>query len=215
MADAARAAEDVQKNRIRCSELQKVIGYMEKERSRLLEIMERKQQLRIGAPKEGQETIFQALGDGISEMERELREAGKELRQVTLEWKGAEVKGRIVMDASRSDVTWMAASGTQSSKAEIGPSGESGYGVNRKGSLEDQSPMSSAGMFAEEGSGTERICGYAGIYESCQQNDMEVDEHKSLEELGFVPRAVSDSAWWRELLRVKYMCPKKCKDDVL
>ena len=41
--DAARAAEDAQKNRKRCSELQKVIEYIEKERSRLLQIMERKQ----------------------------------------------------------------------------------------------------------------------------------------------------------------------------
>ena len=42
VADAARAA-DAQKNRRRCSELQKVIEYMEKERSRLLDITERKQ----------------------------------------------------------------------------------------------------------------------------------------------------------------------------
>ena len=34
-------------------------------------------------------------------------------------------------------------------------------------------------------------------YESCQQIDMEVDENKSLEQLGFVPSAVSDSAVWQ------------------
>ena len=43
---------------------------------------------------------------------------------------------------------------------------------------------------------------------SCQ--DMEVDSDKSLEEVGFVPSAVSDSAGWHEPLRVKHMCDKKC-----
>ena len=46
VAHAARAAEDAQKNRIRSSELQKVIEHVEKERSRLLEIIERKQKLK-------------------------------------------------------------------------------------------------------------------------------------------------------------------------
>ena len=54
-----------------------------------------------------------ALEDEISEMERELREAGAELRKVTLEWKGSEATGRTDMDAARSGVTWMAASGTE------------------------------------------------------------------------------------------------------
>ena len=70
-------AEDAQENGTRCSELHKVIEYMDKESSRLLAIMERKQKLRIGAPEESQETIFQimlALEDEISEIERELRE---------------------------------------------------------------------------------------------------------------------------------------------
>ena len=35
--------------------------------------------------------------------------------------------------------------------------------------------------------------------ESCQ--DMEEDDDKSLEEMGFVPSAVSDSARWRRALR--------------
>ena len=82
VADAARAAEDAQENRTRCSELHKVIEYMEEERSRLLG---------IGAPEESQETIFQimlALEDEISEIESELREGRQELRQVTVEWQG-------------------------------------------------------------------------------------------------------------------------------
>ena len=35
-------------------------------------------------------------------------------------------------------------------------------------------------------------------YESCQQNDVEVDRDESLKKLSFVPGAVSDSAGWRE-----------------
>ena len=36
-------------------------------------------------------------------------------------------------------------------------------------------------------------------YMFCQ--DMEVDDDKSLEELGFGPSTVSDSAWWSEFSR--------------
>ena len=43
-------------------------------------------------------------------------------------------------------------------------------------------------------------------YESCQQNDMEVDKDEGMEELSFIPSAVSVLAGWREPLRVKYMC---------
>ena len=40
-------------------------------------------------------------------------------------------------------------------------------------------------------------------YEWCQQNEMDVDTTKSLEELGFIASAVSDSAGWREPFKVK------------
>ena len=43
--------------------------------------------------------------------------------------------------------------------------------------------------------------------------DMEVDNDKSLEETGFVPKAVSDPAGCRELLRVKHMCDKTCNEE--
>ena len=36
-----------------------------------------------------------------------------------------------------------------------------------------------------------------------------MDDDKS----GFVPSAVNDSAGWRELPMIKYMCDKKCKDE--
>ena len=50
-------------------------------------------------------------------------------------------------------------------------------------------------------------------YESFQQNDMEVDKEEGMEELTFVPSAVSDSAGWHEPLRVKYMCDQKCNKE--
>ena len=59
-----------------------------------------------------------AGGQG-SEIEKELCEAGKEVRQVTLEWIRTEAKAPREMDAARSDVAWMAASQAQSSKAEV------------------------------------------------------------------------------------------------
>ena len=49
-----------------------------------------------------------------------------------------------VSDAAGGGVTRKAASGAQRSKARIGPSGESGLGVNRKGSPVHESSMSSA-----------------------------------------------------------------------
>ena len=98
------------------------------------------------------------LEDGISVLERELRETGKDLWSAKLEWRRIEAKERRETDAAGGGVTWKAASGAQSSKAEIGPSGKSGVGVNRKGSLRDQSSKGSTGGPQKEESGTERIC---------------------------------------------------------
>ena len=52
-------------------------------------------------------------------------------------------------------------------------------------------------------------------YESCQQNDMEVDKDEGMVELSFIPSAVSGSAAWREPLRAKNMCEKKCNKEGL
>ena len=59
--------------------------------------------------------------DDISEIDRELHEAVKEVRRVTKDWKGTEAKGPRRMGAAKSDVAQRAASRTQSSKAEVGP----------------------------------------------------------------------------------------------
>ena len=48
-------------------------------------------------------------------------------------------------------------------------------------------------------------------YVSCQ--DMEVDDDKCLEEMGFVPSAMSESAGWHEPLRDKLLWDKKCNEE--
>ena len=106
------------------------------------------------------------------------------------EWRGS--------DAARGDVTWRAASGSQSSKAEVGHSDEPWVGVNRKGMWEDQSSVCGVG-----GGGVcdeERFCRDPGL------RGTGVDDDRSLEERGFVPSAVC------ELLRVKYICDMKCDE---
>ena len=65
------------------------ISQEEKERSRLLVTIERKEKLRTG----------------VSEIEKELREAGKDLWQVTLERRRIEAKERRETDAAGGGVT--------------------------------------------------------------------------------------------------------------
>ena len=111
---------------------------MDKERSGLLATVERKEKLRIGALKESEEALFRdimVLEDRTAEMERGLREGGEDLLLAKLEWRRIEAKERRDTDAAGRGVTWKAASGAQSSEAEIGSCGDSGVGVNRKGSL--------------------------------------------------------------------------------
>ena len=42
-----------------------------------------------------------------------------------------------------------------------------------------------------------------------QKKSMEIDNDKSLEEMGVVPSAMNESGGWHEALRVKKMCDKK------
>ena len=153
---------------------------MEKERSRLLEIMERKQKLRMGAPKESQEIIFRsvlALENEILLIEKELRDAGNKLRQVTVEWKGTEAKGPRETDAVRSHVTQKAASGSRSSKAEVGLSDVSGV-VDCTGTFGpqvfDPAEEQEIGVIRKESSET---------HDNVSCHGMEVDDDKSLEEM--------------------------------
>ena len=61
-----------------------------------------------------------------------------------------EAKEQREMDAAESEVTWTAASEARISKAETGPSGESGFGVKSEGFTEgDPSDrQSKLGLFA-------------------------------------------------------------------
>ena len=97
--------------------------HVEEERIRLLATVE-KQKLRTGAFKESEEALFRdmiALDDVISEMEKELREAGKDLWQSQAgEWNEIKAKERRETEAAGGGVTWKAACGVDSSEAEIG-----------------------------------------------------------------------------------------------
>ena len=46
--------------------------------------------------------------------------------------------------------------------------------------------------------------------ESRQQNNMEVDRDEGMEDLSFVPNAVSDMAGWH---KVRFMCDKRCMKE--
>ena len=91
-----------------------------------------------GTPKKSKETLHQdmmGLDDVIWVIEKELREAGEDLRRVAME-KGSKPKsrgGRMLL--------------------EIGPSSEPGVGVNWKGSLGGSKLQEQCWRFAEEGEG--------------------------------------------------------------
>ena len=74
------------------------------------------------------------LDDVVSEIDKELREARPELRRVTMEWKMIDAKELREKDAAGVDAT---------GKRHLGPE-----------ALRERSV---------EGSGTEGICGYAGM----------------------------------------------------
>ena len=124
-------------------------------------------------------------------------------RTIAEEWR--------VSDAARGKVTWMAASGARSSGARVGPSDGSRVDVNCMGSLRERSSVSSVGASQQKRTAVIRKeSAQTQDYVSC--HDMEVDDDKSLEDIGFVPSVVGN-AEWREPLRVKYMCDKKCNEE--
>ena len=106
-------------------------------------------------------------------------------------------------DAVGGCVTWKAAFRSQRSEAGVGLSDESRVGVNRKGSSEDQSSMSSSGSPQKKGKAVIwKESAETQGYVSCQDTEVETD--KGSEEMGFVP-----TVGWHELLRVKCMCGQK------
>ena len=87
---------------------------------------------------------------------------------------GIEPKEPREMDGAGGAATWKAASEAQSSEAEIGPSGESGIGVNRKDSLETRK-ASSVGEVGQE----MRPC--VGQSWDCSQLEDDLEERDSMD----------------------------------
>ena len=100
----------------------------------------------------------------------------------------------------------------QSSRAEVGLSDGSRVDVNCQGTLGEQSSLSSAGARKKKGK-TEIRKASAETRDHVSCVVLDVDGDKSLEEMGFLPGAASDSPVWREPLRVKYMCDNMCNEE--
>ena len=119
--------------------------------------MDRKHKLIIGTLTVSEETFVQdmlALDSMISEMVWELREAGKELRRDFAGLERIETPELRETNATGVHVNWQAASGAQSSLAEVSCFGELG-GIYWKGQR---------WKYAQEveGSGAEGLRGNAG-----------------------------------------------------
>ena len=95
------------------------------------------------------------------------------------------------------------ASGARGSNAELGHSNVPEVDVNWKGTREDQNSACSVedSQKMKERAAMRKESAETQDDVSCQ--DMEVDENKSLEEMGFVPSSVN------EPFRVNHMCDKK------
>ena len=100
----------------------------------------------------------------------------------------------------------------QSSRAEVGLSDGSRVDVNCQGTSGEQSSVSSAGASKKKGK-TEIRKASAETRDHVCCLDLDVGSDKSLEKMGFLPGAVSDSAVWREPLNVKYMCDNMCNEE--
>ena len=86
-----------------------------------------------------------------------------------VEWIRIEAKEPRETDAAGVGVNWKAASEALSSEADINPSGESGVGVNRKGSLETR-------MASASGEVIQETCRHRGQRWDCSQIEDESEE---------------------------------------
>ena len=84
-----RLGKEAQHNRIRNSELQEAIEFLNSKPSKLLAAVERQQQLRSGSPEESQKRVHRTscmVSDGkIPEVGNELIEASEEIRKLTVD----------------------------------------------------------------------------------------------------------------------------------
>ena len=172
---------------------QGAIMQKEKERSGLLETMERKQKSRIGAPKQSEEAFFRDTGLGQRDF-GDGDEAGKDLWESRWNGEGSKPERRMLLE-----VAFPGRSGIWSLKlSKIGPSGESGVGVNGNGSLGDQRSMSSTGGSQNRRKTVVRKeSAESQVYKSCQQRAWSWAS----------PRCGERSGWvGTNTLRVKCMC---------
>ena len=88
-----------------------------------------------------------------------------------MRWSGKRIEAKEAREADVAGcgVTWKAASGTQSSEAEIGPSGGSAVGVNRKDSLETRNARANGEVVQE-------TCRSVGQSWDCAQLEDELEE---------------------------------------
>ena len=127
----------------------------------------------------------------------ELHEASDEMKMITVERRKAEAKGPVLAVRDLEPEALMVTSGTWAISGSVlargfrlGTSSVSGAGSSQK---------KRKAVVQKESADTQE-------YESCQQNDMDVDMDENNEELSFVPSAVSDSAAWHE---PKFMCDRQ------
>ena len=162
----------------------------EKERSGLLETMERKQKSRIGAPKESEEAFFRDTGLGQRDF-GDGDEAGKDLWESRWNGERSKPERRMLLE-----VAFLGRGGIWSLKlSKIGPSGESGVGVNGNGSLGDQRSMSSTGGSQNRRkTAVRKESAESQVYKSCQQNAWSWASPRCGERFGWVARNPSESS---------------------
>ena len=131
-------------------------------------------------------------------MEIELIETREEMKGLVVESRKAEVEG--------ASVSTEAVSKTHSAEEEAG------FDVSEQRCLGELgvSVMSSAGG-SQNKAAVWKESAETQKYESCQQNDMEVDKDENTVEMSFVASAVSDSAGWHE---PSFMCDRQCGKEV-
>ena len=100
-------------------DLLEIIEFLNEMQKGLMVTMERKHKLMSGAPEKCREKFSKDLVDRISAEEVELLEK-KVMREMLTERRRTKVKGWRDTDAAEGGVTQKAASGSQSSKAEVG-----------------------------------------------------------------------------------------------
>ena len=125
------------------------------------------------------------LEDRISAEELELFKKGRAMEEIMKERRRTKASESTVSDAAKGGVTWKSASGVQESRARVGSFSESGVDVNLKGLV--------------GGGGGHCSGSWAGVSKknkavSGTDSKCKVVNDKSLEEMGFVPSAVSESA---------------------